>query len=93
MGIKNSLYLIHWVNGILFCKKDVFKKINGFNENIKIREYRDLIKRALIYGKFTMSNAEVINSMRRFEKLGVAKISLFWLKSLVNKKEEYKAVR
>ena len=93
LGIKNSLYLTPWVNGILFCKKDVFKKINGFNENIKIREYRDLIKRALIYGKFTMSNAEVINSMRRFEKLGVAKISLFWLKSLVNKKEEYKAVR
>ncbi len=93
LGIKNSFYLTYWVNGILFCKKDVFKRINGFNENIKIREYRDIVKRALIYGKFIMSDAEVINSMRRFEKLGVARISLFWLKSLVNRKEEYKAIR
>lgn len=93
LGIKNSSYLTYWVNGILFCKKDVFKKINGFNEDIKIREYRDLIKRALTYGKFVMGDADVINSMRRFEKLGVARISLFWLKCLANKKEDYKAVR
>ena len=93
IGVKNNLWWNYWVNGILFCKKDIFHKVKGFNEGKTIKENRDLIKRAVNHGKFCLADTKVVNSMRRFEKLGSSNVALFWLKSIINNKEKYEIIR
>ncbi|MBI2673509.1 glycosyltransferase [Candidatus Woesearchaeota archaeon] len=89
--VKNNLRTP--VNGILFCKKNIFNKIGGYDNNKTVKEHRDLIKRALNYGQFGLADTNVVNSMRRFEKLGFGNVALFWLKNLIGNKEKYKIIR
>lgn len=91
LTIKNNLKTP--VNGILFCRRNIFNKVKGYNKNKIVREHRDLVKRMLKYGKFGLADAEVINSMRRFEKKGLISVGLFWLKNLIGNKEKYKIIR
>ena len=94
MKIKNLFLWFPWTSGIIYCNKKIFKKINGFNENLTINEDSDFVKRAVKYGKFSIADSYVINSMRRFEKYGLIKTSLFWIKEAIKpSKEEYKSVR
>ena len=61
----------------IFCKKWLHKKINGFDEAIKLSEDMDYVKRCGKQGKFRIiKNSKVVYSMRRFEKEGRIKIAL-----------------
>ena len=93
--IKNilPLFKIHNASGVIFCHKDIFNKVKGFNENIVKRENGDFIKRAKKYGKFYFSRHYSITSARRFEKLGYVKTFLFWLKEYLIGNKEYPAIR
>ncbi len=94
MKIKNLFLWFPWTSGIIYCNKKIFKKIDGFDENLTKKEDSDFVKRAMQYGKFSVADTYVINSMRRFEKYGLIKVSLFWIKEAVRpSKEEYKSVR
>ena len=94
MKIKNLFLWFPWTSGIIYCNKDIFKKINGFNEAITKKEDSDFVKRAMKHGKFSIADTYVINSMRRFEKHGLIKVSLFWIKEAIKpSKKEYKSVR
>ncbi|MBU0628829.1 MAG: glycosyltransferase [Nanoarchaeota archaeon] len=60
-----------------FCKKKVYKKINGFDEAILLGEDNDFARRSSKAGKFgIIKETRVFNSMRRFEKEGRLNMSL-----------------
>lgn len=55
----------------IFCKKELYKKINGFDEKIKLSEDMDYCKRAAKKGKFSILNSvRVFTSTRRFDCYG-----------------------
>jgi len=55
----------------LFCKKELHKDINGFNEKITLSEDMDYCKRAGKKGKFRIMNSvRVFTSTRRFDYYG-----------------------
>lgn len=57
--------------GGIFCKADIHKKVNGFDESIKLSEDMDYVKRCGKFGKFRiLESADVLVSLRRFEKEG-----------------------
>lgn len=62
-----------------FYRKDIFKKGNGFREDLVYLEDNDLAMRARRHGKFSYLNASVIVSMRRFKKLGCLKTLISYL--------------
>lgn len=56
--------------GVLI-KKNLFNKLNGYDEAIKLSEDKDLGKRAIKYGKFgILRSTEIFISDRRFKKDG-----------------------
>ena len=64
---KFTAYVAHCI----LVKKDVFEKISGFDEEIKIAEDHDFANRASRISKFGFLNVEPIStSVRRFEKDG-----------------------
>lgn len=71
--------LPHAAMGILI-NKGLFRKLNGFDENIKIAEDHDLARRAKKIGKYGILKSEKIYiSLRRFKKDGWFKTALKYL--------------
>ncbi len=63
-------FLAYATNAVL-VKREIFEKIRGFDEEIKIGEDHDLVKRAAKIGKFGFIETEqVLTSTRRFEREG-----------------------
>ena len=59
----------------IFCKKWLHKKVNGFDETIKLSEDMDYVKRCGNFGKFRILKcAKSYVAMRRFEKEGRFKV-------------------
>ncbi|MBI2523565.1 glycosyltransferase [Candidatus Woesearchaeota archaeon] len=55
----------------IFCKKDLHRKIKGFDETIKLSEDMDYAKRAGKYGRFRiLKGVKIYASVRRFEEEG-----------------------
>lgn len=55
----------------IFCKKLLHKKVNGFDETIKLSEDMDYVRRCGKFGKFRiLKTAKTFVAMRRFEKEG-----------------------
>ncbi len=78
-------FLPHATNSIL-VKREIHKKIRGFDEQIKLAEDHDYVRRAKKYGRFGFINIKpVLTSPRRFEKDGRLKTYLkyvlagFWM--------------
>ncbi len=71
--------LPHAAMGILI-NKGIFRKLNGFDEDIKIAEDHDLARRAKKIGKYGILKSEKIYiSLRRFKKDGWFKTALKYL--------------
>ena len=70
------------VDGVFFCHRKIFEKVNGFDESKKIAEFEDIIKRMKsVGGKYKlMKDCYAIVSLRRYEEKGYLKTHLFWLK-------------
>ena len=67
-------------NGTSFIRKDIFNKIKGYNENIRIGEDTELIKKAAKHGKIKIiTDSHILTSMRRFEKNGYIKTLSSWI--------------
>ena len=70
--------------GGIFCKKWLHKKVNGFNEEIRLSEDMDYVKRCGKHGKFRIWRiSKAFVSMRRFEKDGRIKVAFKLLLSAV----------
>lgn len=94
MKIKNIINRTGRSTGLVFCDKEIFNKVHGFNESKKIGEDTELINNCKKYGKFKFANTYVINSMRRFNKLGYFSLIKFWLRKWIfNKPENYQTIR
>jgi len=60
----------------IFCRKDIFQKLKGFNEMIKIAEDHDFVKRSKKYGKFRiLKSKQLFLDIRRLEKEGIIGIT------------------
>lgn len=94
MAYKNLLLWTHWTSGIIFCSKETFNKTRGFNESLTKKEDSDFVNRCLQFGKFGITKGYVINSMRRYEKKGIIRHALFWVKETWKpSKQEYEIIR
>ncbi|MBI1933489.1 MAG: glycosyltransferase [Ignavibacteriales bacterium] len=82
-------------------RKDVFEKVNGFNEELAAGEDFDLFRRIRKYGKILFARDLVVyESPRRYRKLGHFRIFFTWLINSVyiiftktSKSSEWKEVR
>jgi glycosyltransferase involved in cell wall biosynthesis len=68
--ILTERFLAHAAMGILI-RKELFKKINGFDEGVKFMEDSDLARRAKKIGKFgVIRSSMILISIRRFQTDG-----------------------
>lgn len=69
------------VDGVFFCHRDIFRKSGGFNESMKIGEYKEIMARMRkLGGEYKLMTdcwAEV--SLRRYEEKGYFKTYFFWI--------------
>lgn len=64
----------------IFVKKDIHKKINGFDESIILAEDHDYVRRARKVGKFSyLRSYKIPISVRRLSKEGRVKIALKYI--------------
>lgn len=64
----------------ILISKDVFEKINGFDENIILAEDHDLTRRAAKFGRYgILKKCKVLTSERRFRKDGWIKTYLKYI--------------
>ncbi len=94
MKIKNAFLWTGWSSGIIFCKRETFEKMKGFNESLTKKEDSNFIKKCLKYGKFGVADCYVMSSMRRYEQWGYTKMALYWIKETIFKnKKPYPVIR
>jgi glycosyltransferase involved in cell wall biosynthesis len=83
----------------LFIRKDIFKKIGGFNPRIQIAEEQELVRKAMKFGKFVfLLDHYVVEHPRRIQKWGRLKLYTTWLNGTlrsfkVSEKQIYEKVR
>jgi len=64
----------------MLIRKEIFRKIGGFNPRIKVAEEQELVRRAKKFGRFIfLLNAHVIESPRRIREWGRLRLYLTWL--------------
>lgn len=64
----------------IFVKKNIFDKINGFDESLTFNEDTDFIRRSCKNGKFRMlESVSILISMRRFEIIGYLSQGVIYL--------------
>ncbi len=69
------------MSGLLFVPTQLFRRINGFDPDLLVGEYSDLISRARRAGgtyRF-LATTTVKTSMRRFERHGLLPVFWFWI--------------
>jgi glycosyltransferase involved in cell wall biosynthesis len=62
-------------NGIIFIRKEIHRKIKGFNEKKDKEEILEYLEKADAHGNFKFVDADVITSMRR----GGVKTLIYWI--------------
>ena len=61
----------HSAGFCIFCKKEIFNKLKGFNEKILMAEDHDFVNRSKKYGKFRiLYNKPILVDIRRLDKEG-----------------------
>ncbi len=87
--IKNTSFKAS--NGIIFIKKEIHRKIKGFNEKKDKEEIFEYLEKANAHGNFKFVEADVITSMRR----GGIKTLIYWIgiRAGLLRKRPYPVVR
>ncbi|MEK6817150.1 MAG: glycosyltransferase [Nanoarchaeota archaeon] len=94
MRIKNVAHHFGSNTGLIFCTKELYGKVGGFDESMDFGEDGRFLRQAKALGKFGVADTYVINSMRRFEKKGYMKVLLFWIRNrFISEKKGYEVVR
>ncbi|MBU0470680.1 MAG: glycosyltransferase [Nanoarchaeota archaeon] len=76
----NSTKIYQGCGGALICRKEDFHKVQGYDPEIIVKEHRILTIKLKKLGKYGCMDTTVTTSMRRFERWGLSKATLFWLK-------------
>lgn len=62
----------------LFVNKEVFMEVNGFNENLRMFEDQDIVKRLSHHGQFVVLPHYVVTSARKYRKNGPFRLQLVY---------------
>lgn len=63
----------------LFIRKNIFKRVDGFNPLIQIAEEQELVRKAMKFGKFVfLLDQHVIEHPRRIQEWGRLKLYTTW---------------
>ncbi len=98
-NLYNLTQIYQGCSGVLICRKKDFKKVNGYDPDIIVKEHRKLTIKLKKLGKYKCLNTYATTSMRRFQQWGLGKATTFWLKEWLKawfgdiKKTEYEKVR
>lgn len=70
------------LGGLLFCTRDLFTAVRGFNPSLLLDEFYDFSLRATKAGGryILLTNCYAVTSTRRFEKYGYLNTSILWIK-------------
>lgn len=80
--------------GLIFCSKEIFNNVGGFDESLSKFEDGIFLKKANKHAKFYVITSPVHPSTRRYQKIGYANTVLFWIKEyFFPSKKEYEAIR
>jgi len=75
-----SQKFLAWGAMAILVKKDIFEKIGGFDEEIRLAEDHDFVRTGAKIGKFgILTSAKVYMTLRRFEKDGYLKTGIKYL--------------
>jgi rSAM/selenodomain-associated transferase 2 len=64
----------------LFVTKEVFNNCGGFREDLLMMEDQEIIHRVKKYGKFTVMNAEIITSARKYSDNGIYRMQAIFFR-------------
>ena len=62
----------------LFVKKEMFDKINGFDESLKVMEDQQIVKDLKGVGKFIVMKKKIATSSRKYGEVGVIKLQVIF---------------
>lgn len=62
----------------LFVEKALFCKIDGFDENLRVMEDQEIIKRLKTHAQFCIIEKSVITSARKYQQFGVFRLQLIF---------------
>ncbi len=83
----------------MLIRKDVFRRVGGFNPKIIVAEEQDLVRRAKKFGRFVfLLEASVIEHPRRLRRWGRLRLYLAWLTGSLRsfragKRQAYEKIR
>jgi hypothetical protein len=64
-----------------FYRREVFEKLGGIREELKLNETQDLAIRTKPYGKFIYLKVPAFTSLRRYKKAGYMRTVLIYIKA------------
>jgi len=89
MIVKNYVVCPFGVsNGIVFCTRGTFEKFGPYPE-VKKREEGLFLRKVGKRGSFVILRKYVVSSVRRFEKLGYARVVLYWVREALKPSDEH----
>ena len=70
------------MGGVMFSHKNLFLRVNGFDEQMISDELHDFSKRARQAGgkHIFLTQTHATTSMRRFERKGLLQMLFYWIK-------------
>jgi len=93
MMLKTQSHRLGYSTGLIFSTKKRFEAAGRFDESLELGEDGKFLRAAKKLGNFGMVDAYVYNSMRRFEKIGYARMIYFWIKHHFLKQKQYEVIR
>jgi glycosyltransferase involved in cell wall biosynthesis len=94
LRLKNFEHRLWGSTGLIFCEKDVFERIGGFDENLTKGEVGKFIRAGKKIANRHIADTYVYTSTRRYDKVGYLNIIIFWIREYLRpSKEEYQAIR
>jgi glycosyltransferase involved in cell wall biosynthesis len=94
MLLKSNIHWMGFNTGLIYCTKEMFHKVNGFDESKIIHEDGKFLRDCKKLGNFKVLDSYVYNDMRRFRKKGYLNIMWYWIKETVlPTKKDYDSIR
>jgi glycosyltransferase involved in cell wall biosynthesis len=102
LGWKNLLFrwgMYPGTNGIVFCNRELFDKVGGFDSELAYGEDGVFSRKAMQHAPYHfITSSTASTSMRRFEQKGYLAVMLYWIKAwarfkMGKKNGEYEVIR
>ena len=94
MFLKSNTHWIGFSTGLVFCTKEIYDKVGGFDESMVIHEDGKFLRSGKKIGEYKILDSFVYNNMRRYRKKGFLSIAYYWVKeTLFFSGKDYEAIR